>query len=95
MPVIWVHIFLHFWMLQLFQKCEKGMNIHPEDETSSITQYQETIVRYGENEYCTKHRCLPVIEPNYFPTTNLVFLAIHCRSGLSFYDQYDLSSDNE
>jgi len=42
-----------------FRQWDKGMDINPEDETSYTTQYQEAFLRYVENEYCAKHRCVP------------------------------------
>jgi len=39
------------------------MDINPEDETFSTTQYPEGIVKYVGNEYCAKHRRLSVIKP--------------------------------
>ena len=48
-----------------------------------------------ENEYCTKHRRLPVTESENIPNNNLSFSAMASRSGQSSYYPYDLSSDNE
>jgi hypothetical protein len=36
------------------------MDNNPEDETSYTTKYQEAFMKYVENEYCAKHRRLPV-----------------------------------
>jgi len=44
-----------FQKLRSFRKWEMAMEINPEDETSYTTQYQEAILKYVENEYCTKH----------------------------------------
>jgi len=55
MLLISEHILNPFQKLQLFGMWDKGMDINPEDVTSSTTQYQEAIVRYVENEYCAKH----------------------------------------
>jgi hypothetical protein len=54
------HILDLFRKLRSFRKWDKGMGITPEDETSSTTQYQEAFLKYVGNEYCTKHRRLPV-----------------------------------
>ena len=45
------------------------MNIIPEDETSYATQYQEAFLKYVENEYCAKHRRLPVTKLKTLPKT--------------------------
>jgi hypothetical protein len=37
--------------LQSFRKLVKGLDINPQDETSSITQDQEAFLQYAENEY--------------------------------------------
>jgi len=71
------------------------MDINPEDETSYTTQYQQAFLKYVENEYCTKHRRLPVIKPETIPNTNLVSSAVASRSGQSSYDPYDLSRNDE
>jgi len=70
------------------------MYINPEDETSYTKQYQEVFLKYVENKYCAKHRCLPVIKLKNIPNTNLVSSAMASRSGQS-YDPYDLSSDGK
>jgi hypothetical protein len=54
------HILDLFRKLRSFRKWYKGMGITPEDETSSTTQYQKAFLKYVRNEYCTKHRRLPV-----------------------------------
>jgi len=41
-----------------FRKLDNGMDIIPEDETSYSTQYQESYLKYVENEYCSKLRHL-------------------------------------
>jgi len=52
MLLISAQIFDPFQKLQLFRKWGKGMDIHPKDETSYTTQYQEAFLKYVENEYC-------------------------------------------
>jgi len=57
---ILAHILDPFRMLRLFRKWDKGIDIYPEDETSHTAKYQEAFLKYVENEYCAKHRCVPV-----------------------------------
>jgi hypothetical protein len=54
------HIRDRFRKLQSFRKLDKGMDIHPEDETSYTTQYKEAFLKYVEMEYWARHRCMPV-----------------------------------
>jgi len=54
------HILDLFQQLQSFTKWGKGMDIIPDDKTSYTTQYQEAFLKYVENEYCAKHRRVPV-----------------------------------
>ena len=84
-----------FRKLQSFRKCDKGMDIYPEDETSYTTQCQEVILKYVENEYCAKHRCVPVNELETIPSSNLVTSATASGSCQSSFDPYDLSSDDK
>ena len=74
---------------------DKGMDIHPEDETSDTTQYHEAFLKYVENEYCAKHRHVPVNELKTVPSNNLLPSA----TASGFYhlslDPDDLSSDDE
>jgi hypothetical protein len=55
MLLISTHIHDPFRKLRSFRKCDKGMDINPEDETSYTTQYQEAFLKSVENEYCAKH----------------------------------------
>jgi hypothetical protein len=71
------------------------MNINPEDEISYTTQYQKAFVKYVENEYCAKHRHLPVTKPENTPIKNFSSSTMASRSGQSSYDPYDLSSDDD
>ena len=48
-----------------------------------------------ENEYCTKHRCVPVNKPNSVRSNNLVPSSMASGCGKSSFDPYDLSSDDE
>ena len=71
------------------------MNINPEDETSYTTQDQEAFVKYVENEYCMKHRRLPVTKPENTPNNTFSSFAMASRSCQSSYDPYDLASDDD
>jgi len=95
MLLISAHILDPFWRSQLFRKWGKEMDINPKDETSYTTQYQEAFLKYVENEYSAKHRCLPVSTPKSIPNNNLVSSGMASRSGQSFSDQYYSSSDDE
>jgi len=56
------------------------MDINPEDETSSTTQYQVALLKYVEDEYCAKLRGLPIIKPERVPSNNLCSCAMDWRS---------------
>jgi len=71
------------------------MDINPEDETSYTTQYQEAFLKYVENEYCDKHRRVPVNKLQRLPSSNHISSATALRSCQSSFDPYDLSSDDE
>jgi hypothetical protein len=89
------HILDPFRKLQSSRKWEKGMDIHPEDETSYITQNQEAFLKYVGNEYCAKNRRVPVTTLDAVPTSNLVPSATASGFYQSSFDSYDLSSDDE
>jgi hypothetical protein len=61
-----------FRKLRSFWKWDKAMDINPEDETSYTTQYKVAFLKYVENEYCAKHRRIPVNKPENIPSSNLV-----------------------
>jgi len=84
-----------FRNLRLFSKWDKGMDINPEDETSYTTQYQEAILKCVENEYCIKHRRVPVNILETIPSSNLVPSATASGSYQSSFDPYDSSSNDE
>jgi len=62
------------------------MDINPEDETSYTTKYQEAFLKYVENEYCAKHRRMPVHNLESVPNSNLVPSATASGSYLSSFD---------
>jgi hypothetical protein len=95
MLLISAHILDPFRKLRLFRKWDKGMDINPEDETSYTTQYQEALLKYMEDEYCAKHRHVPVNKLETVPSSNLVPSATASGSYQSIFDPYDLSSDDE
>jgi hypothetical protein len=95
MLLISAYIVDPFRKLRSFRKWDKGMDINPEDETSYTTQYQESFLKYVENEYCTKHRRVPVNKLETVPTNNLVPSATASGSYQSSFDPYDLSTDDE
>jgi hypothetical protein len=86
MLLITAHIFDPFRKFQSFRKWDKGMDIHPEGETSYTTQNQEAFLKYVENEYCAKHRCLPIIISDNTLNNNLSAFEMASRSGQSSYD---------
>jgi len=99
-PTMWMlcisaHIHDPFRKLRSFRKWDKGMDINPEDETSYTTQYQEAFRKYVENEYCAKHRRVQVNTLETVPSSNLVPSATASRSYQSYFDPYDLSSNDE
>jgi hypothetical protein len=70
------------------------MHMNPEDETSYTTQYQEAFLKYVDNEYCAKHRCVSVNKLEAVPSSNLVPSATASESYQSSFDPYDLSNDD-
>jgi len=95
MLLISANILDYFRKLRSFRKWDKGMDINPEDETSYTIQYQEAFLKYVENEYCAKHRSLPVTKSKNIQNNNLRFSTMASKSGQSSYDSYDLSHDDE
>jgi hypothetical protein len=89
------HILDPFRMLRSFRKWNKGTDINPEDETSYPTQYQEAFLNYVENEYCAKHRQVPVNNLKSLPISNPIPAAKASASCQSSFDAYDLSNDDE
>jgi hypothetical protein len=84
-----------FRKLRSYRKLDKGMDINPEDETFYTTQYQEAFLKYVENEYCAKHRRLPFNKHQCSPRRNIISAATASQSCQSFFDPYDMPSDDE
>jgi len=76
MLLISAHILDPFRKLRLFRQWDKGMDTNPEDETSYTTQYKEAILKHMENEYCAKHRHVPLNRPENVPSCNLILSAM-------------------
>jgi len=93
--IIPAHILDFLRKLWTFRKWDKPMDINPEDKNSFIIQFQEALLKYVENKYCTKHRRISVIQPQYvshftiFPSTKA------SGFGQFSFDPYDLSSDDK
>jgi len=94
-PLIAVHILDPFCKLRSFRKWNTGMDITPEDEISYTIQYQEAFLKYLENQYCAKHRRVPINKLQSLPSSNHIFSATASRCCQSSFDPYDLSSDDE
>jgi len=89
------HMLDPFGKLRSCRKWDNGTNINPEDKTSYTAQYQDAFLKYVEKEYCAKHRCAPVDTLKMVLSSNLVSSATASGSYQSFFDPYDLSSDDE
>jgi len=89
------HIVDSFRKLRSFRKWDKGMDINPEGEKSYTTQYQEAFLKNVENEYCAKHRRVPVNTQETVPTSNFVPSATASGSYQSSFDPYEVSSHDE
>ena len=82
--------------LQLFRKYDKGIDIHFENETFCMVQYQQAFLKYVENEYCAKNEHLAVIQPETILSKTLFPSTMTSGSATSSSDPYDLScNDNE
>jgi len=95
MLLISAHILDSFWKLQSCWNWDKGIDINPEDKTSYTTQYPEALLKYVENEYCAKHRHVPVNKLERLPSGNLVPSARGSEYNQLSFDPYDLSTDDE
>jgi hypothetical protein len=95
MLLVSAHILDPSRKLRSFRKWDKGMDINLEDETSYTTQYQNAFLRNVEKEYSAKDRCVPVNKLETLPSSNLVPCATASGFYQSYFDPYDLSSDND
>jgi len=95
MLLISAHILDPFQMLQSCRKLDKEMDINPKVETSYTTRYQEAFLKSVENEFCTELQCVPVNKHESLHRSNLIPSAMASRSSQSWFDLYDLSSDDE
>jgi hypothetical protein len=89
------HILNPFQKLQSFSTWDERMDINPEEATSCTTHYKEAFLKYGENEYCAKHRHVPVNELETLPSCNPDPSATASGSYKSSFAPYDLFSNNE
>jgi len=71
------------------------MDNYPEHKTLYTTQYQDTLLKYVENECCSKRRHLLVNKLETVPSSNLVPSATASAFFHSSSDPYDLCSDDE
>jgi hypothetical protein len=83
------------WKLRSFRKWDKGMDIHPEDMASYITQYQKAFLKDVEYENGPKHQPLPVTKPDSIQINNLISSTLAARFGDSSYDPHAFSPDYE
>jgi len=74
---------------------DKGMDIDSEDETSYTTQSTEAFLKYVENEYCAKHRLVPVNGPENVLSSKLTLSSMAPASCQLSIHPDDLSSDDE
>jgi hypothetical protein len=93
MLLIGVHILDPFRKLRSYRKWDKGMDINPEDETSYTTQSQQAFLKYVENEYCAKHRRVPVNKFETVQNSNFVPSATASGCYQSSFDPFDSPSD--
>jgi len=84
-----------FQNLSSFQKCDKAMDVNPEDMSFHIAQYEEAFLQYVENECCAKQRWMSAIQSEDVPGSNIIPSAKASRFGQLSVDPYDWSSDDE
>jgi len=94
MRLNWAHILNRFQKLRLFRKWDKVIDINSQGETSYTIKYKEAFLNWMENEYCAKHRYLPVIELEQVLSKNLFPSAKACGCSESPFETYYSSSDN-
>jgi len=78
-----------------YWKCDKGMNINPEDKICYTTQYQKMCLKSVENEYCTKLWCVAEMKPESIASNNLFSSATALGSSQSSIKPYNLSWDDD
>jgi len=93
--VISVHILDSFQKSEKYGRWDKGMDINPKDEALYSTQYQEILLMFLENEYCTKHTHVPVLNSNRVLNNILSPSTTASGSIQSFFVPYYVSSDDE
>jgi hypothetical protein len=71
------------------------MDITSEHRTSDTALYQETFLKYVENEYCAEYRCVPVYLLESLPSSNPIPCFRACGSCQSSGDPYALSNNDE
>ena len=71
------------------------MDINPDHQTSYTTQYQETFLKYIENDDKAKHQRVPGTKPESVQSSNLVPSATASGSSQSSFGLYDLCCDDE
>jgi hypothetical protein len=95
MKIISANILDLFRRSRSFRNWDKGMDHNPEDETFYTAKYQEALLKYLENEYCGKHRRVPVNQLQTVPNSTLIPSAMALGSYQSSFDPDDLSSNDE
>jgi hypothetical protein len=70
------------------------MDSHPGNETSYTTQYQEAFLMDVENEYCAKHRRVPVNQLESVPCSNFILSVTASGSYQSSFNADDSSGDD-
>jgi hypothetical protein len=81
------HSIDRFRKLRSFRKWEHRRDIHPEDETSYTTQYQDAFLKDEENKYCTTNRHVPV---NKLDTVQSSYLVPSAMDSGSYQSSIDL-----
>jgi len=95
MLLISAHILDPFQKLRSFRRWEKGLDINAEDEASYTTQYQDEFPKDVENQYCAKHRRVPINKYECLQSSNLILSATASGCCQLSFDLYDSSSDDE
>jgi hypothetical protein len=81
LPICTPHSLNGYWKLRWLRKWDNGMDINPERKTSNMTQHKEAFLKYVENDYYGKKRCLPAIIPASVPSYKLFSSTMASRSG--------------